>query len=88
MLKIEAHKQLKEPQVLEASRVLVRDRFGNPIALVVEDGEYTHIFRKDGNTVRVGDPEFEQILQLFGINRAIVVDSVKPTTPRNPNISF
>ena len=73
MLTVETHKQLGDPRKFEATRVLVRDEHKNPIALIVQNGRMIHI-------KRVGDPDFNQFLQTYGINRTVVVETmnVKP----------
>ncbi len=70
MLRVETHKNLSEPRNFEATRVLVRDKHGNPIALVVDDG-FVHVSK-------LGDSDFEQMLEMHGINRTIVVEDFEP----------
>lgn len=60
-------------QTAEASRVLIRDAFGNPICLAVsweEDGEPKTI------VAHLLDDDFEDLLRTFGVDRVAVVRRV------------
>lgn len=65
-MQVDLHNALREPQSLEATRVLVRDKYGNPLVFVIEDGEMV-------NFKTIDDPDFQQALKDFGINRTIIV---------------
>lgn len=67
MLRVEMHKQLRQPSSVEASRVVVYDRCGNPISITVE---------MDANNflvAHVGDPDFTEVLKSLGIIKTVLV---------------
>lgn len=63
---LELHNNLRNPQRIEATRVVVRDIFENPICVIIEHapGQYwvTH----------VGEPNFEEGLKAMGLDKTIV----------------
>lgn len=69
---VETHNNFANPQRFEASRVVIRDCFDQPlvIALQVDDRTY-QIYTQD-------DPEFPRVLRNLGIESTIVVDTVDP----------
>jgi hypothetical protein len=73
-LNVELHNQLRNPQAIPATRILVRDEHDNPICLVVQDGQFIHI-------KRVGDHDFEKFLQMYGITRTIIVTNLDGKVP-------
>jgi len=73
-MKLLIHRNLREPQEIEATRVVVLDQFDNPVALAVEVEEGVIIAETaaEGNEV-----EFNQILRSLGINKTVIVTDVK-----------
>lgn len=71
---VEAHNGLRQPVSFSATRVIVRDDMGNPIAVVMQDGQFTHVRH-------AGEPDFNAWLQLCGINRTTVVTQLPARTP-------
>lgn len=71
-MKVELHNSLKDPMVLQATRVLITDDYGVPLAFTVEvtPGHWRHF--------RVGDEDFEQQLENHGINRTVITQVQKP----------
>jgi hypothetical protein len=66
----------KDPVVTAATRVLITDHHGNPLALVVEWDRDQYLLAHEG------DKDFEQLLATFGVERAMVLNRV--TTERSP----
>jgi len=75
-MRLEAHDNLQKPIKREITRVVVYDDYDNPIAIVVK---YDHGMCYVGH---VGDKEFNNMLQVLGINRFVMVDKIKS----NPNM--
>lgn len=67
-MRIEAVSKLRARPVFDADRLICRDRFGNPVAVVVEFAEDQFI------TSSLGDPNFETILENLGLRQSCVVD--------------
>lgn len=63
---LELHNNLRDVQRIEATRVVVRDIFDNPVCVVIEHapGQYwvTHL----------GEPGFEDGLAAMGLNKTVV----------------
>jgi hypothetical protein len=70
-VEIETHNQLRFPCRIEATRIIIRDRFGSPIAVFIElsNGHirYFHINEED----------FEQQLISMGLDRSLIVTRYK-----------
>lgn len=75
-MRLHIHKNLREVVEIEATRVVVEDDFGNPIALALEFGPNQII------AVTAEDPKFNQLLSSLGIDKVVVVHDV-PQTPLN-----
>lgn len=57
---VESHNGFQQPIRLEATRVLIRDNMGNPILLVLHDGDRTvHVLQP-------ADPGFAPMLRQLG----------------------
>lgn len=54
----------------ETTRVVVFDDFGNPICVVLKQGNGR------ATVARAGDPQFQQVLHTLGITRTVVVDKL------------
>lgn len=65
---IELHNHGRQTQRLSATRVLIRDEKGTPLAFVleIEPGHY--------RLSHAGEPDFSRYLQEHGIDRTVVVD--------------
>lgn len=74
-MRVEMVKELT-PYVLEdVGRVLVRDSFGNPLALVLETNPNEfHVSRR-------GDRDFHMLLLRFGIIQTQLIAPITPTPP-------
>jgi hypothetical protein len=66
-MKLQIHSDLRNPQTIEASRVVVLDAFDNPIAVAVEiDGViYTEVAENEG--------AFNAMLRNLGIDKTVVI---------------
>lgn len=68
----ETHNHFADPHRIECTRVVVRNRFNDPIAVILEIDERTYqIYTQD-------DPDFNLILQRLNIEGAVVVDTLDP----------
>lgn len=76
-MRVETHNKLQSPTSIEATRVLVRDQYGNPILAAIEGaaGEIS--------IMTVGDPNFEDLLAHFGLLATEVVPATAPPLPRH-----
>lgn len=72
-MRIEAHKGLTEPIVFEADRILICNPYGDPIVFAVEIIKDHH-----WRVFRAGDKDFNEQLQLHGINRTVLVTKLDP----------
>jgi hypothetical protein len=68
-MRIEVHNNLGNPQLIDCTRVLVRDAVGNPVCIILEHTP-GHIF-----TSTVGEPEFDRALRLMGVEDTVLVDT-------------
>lgn len=73
-MKLKIHKNLREAIEIEATRVLVEDKLGNPIAVALEFAEGA-IFAATAD-----NPNFKQILERMGITKVVVVKDVPTAT--------
>ena len=64
-MKLETHQNLGRPKSFEATRLVARDDFGNPVAVLMESvpGQVWVYHR--------GQPNFEQVLKNLGIQDTI-----------------
>lgn len=76
-MKLKIHKNLREAIEVDATRVLVEDDLGNPIAVALEYGPGA-IF-----AVTADHPDFNQILRSMGVNKVVVVQDIPTGTPLN-----
>ncbi len=67
-MKIELHDHLGSPAKFEGTRVVIRDTFGNPVAIFIQVAPNNIFFRYKGA------PGFEQALANLGINDTSVVE--------------
>jgi hypothetical protein len=83
-MRVIVHDKLQRPQVIEASRVLVEDNFGNPMALAMVVG-LDPAGRELILTAHVGEaggPQaFLHVLREMGIDKTVVVTDVPAGTP-------
>lgn len=70
-MQVAVHNGLGNGQLLDATRVVINDKYGNPLAVAIEieDGS---IFAATAD-----DPRWNQILQQIGIKRVVVVDTMR-----------
>ena len=61
----------KQPSVVEATRVLVRDAHGNPILVAVEYEPNVFL------CAHQGDADFDQILGTLGVEAAVVLKHLR-----------
>jgi hypothetical protein len=71
-MKIQVHNGLQSPQELEVTRVVIFDKYGNPVALAVEIESDIIIAETASNTA-----EFQGLLRSLGINKTLIVHDVK-----------
>ena len=67
-MKLEIHNGLRDPQVVEASRVVVKDMYDNPVAVAIEVDEGIIIAETASNKA-----EFYALLRNLGITKTLVV---------------
>lgn len=79
MLRVETHKNLRDPRSFEASRVLIRDQYDNPVVLVISDDAFIHIHQ-------VGDPDFDTKLREHGVDRTVIVTDLQIPENHGPRI--
>lgn len=82
-MRIEIHNKLGQPQVLEVTRVVIKDKFGNPIAIALEpdDGVIIADIASKGNEI-----QFNQLLRSLGIQKTVLVH--EPTQQPLREIQF
>jgi hypothetical protein len=67
---IEIHDNFKQPQRIPCTRLVVRDKYNNPLAVAVETAP-------DVTTIAsIQDQDFYTLLKLLGINDSVVVTSI------------
>lgn len=82
-MKLVIHRNLQQAQVIEATRVVVEDDLGNPIAFALEYAPGMII----AEVLREGhEAEFNHMLREMGISKLVVVDPIQ-TTPL-PGVRF
>ena len=72
-MKLKIHRSLRDVVVIEATRVVVEDDLGNPVALALEYAP-NQIF-----TATLDDPEFNRVLAELGIDKTLLVEDVFQT---------
>lgn len=82
-MKLLIHRNLREPQEIEATRVVVLDQYDNPVALAVEveSGIIIADTAREDNEI-----EFNQLLQSLGINKTVIVTDAKQRPLREIHI--
>lgn len=71
-MQVELHNNLKNPLVLPATRLLVVDDFGNPVAFAVQLAP-GHV-----RTGHVGEADFNEQLQMHGFDVSVIVSRIDP----------
>ena len=69
-MRIESHNKLSEVMRFDATRVVIYDDVGNPIAVAAQIGTDAYV------TSTVGQPDFEALLRNLGIHSTTVVSVV------------
>jgi hypothetical protein len=72
-VKLLVHRNLRDVQVIEATRVVVEDNHGNPIAVALEFAPNQIL------AVTADAPEFNDVLAGMGIRKTVVVTDVDQT---------
>ena len=72
-MKLKIHRNLRDVVVIEATRVVVEDDLGNPVALALEFGPNQIL------AVTADDPKFNQVLAELGIGKTVLVEDVFQT---------
>lgn len=72
-MKLLIHKNLHEVSVVDATRVVVEDSHGNPIALALEFGKDQIL------AVTADSPDFNRVLEELGIRKTVIVEDVYQT---------
>ena len=69
-MRVDTHNNLGQARRERTTRVVVYDDYDNPICVVMkmQNGRIT--------VVRVGDKRFNEALQMLGINRTVIVESI------------
>lgn len=71
-MRIEAHDRLGKPVKTDVTRVVVYDDFDNPVLLAVKLHDHW-IY-----AAHVRDPEFNEMLEMLGIHKTVVIDVIDP----------
>ncbi len=71
-MKIQIHNDLRDPQTITVTRVVVLDDFDNPVALAVEVGNGMILAETAENTVA-----FNNMLHSLGIRQTVIVHDAK-----------
>ena len=79
---LQLHDKLQKPLVLRATRLLVTFEDGTPCALIQE------VVPGHVRVFRPGDPDFNERLRQAGVERTVIVDKFKPTTPKEQSRSL
>lgn len=71
-MRVESHDALGKAVSMPATRVVVYDDYDNPVcvSMKMQNGRIT--------TARVGDKRFNEVLQMLGIRKTVLVDSIDP----------
>lgn len=83
-MKVVIHDSLQRPQVVQATRVLVHDDMGNPVALALRVGA-----TPDGHDMilmaHIGEPggeaAFNNLLKEMGVDKTVVITDAAAATP-------
>lgn len=67
---LEVHDNFKTPQRVQCSRAVIRDKYNNPIAVMVETAP--NLITMAG----VKDDNFQELLKLLGITDSVIVTSI------------
>jgi hypothetical protein len=72
-MRVETHNNLSGGTSSPATRVVVYDDYDNPVCVCmkIQGGRIT--------CVRVGDKRFHEALQMLGIRKTVIVDSIDPS---------
>lgn len=75
MLKVQCMRRLGLDSVTtdEVSLVVIEDRFGNPIAVVMETQPNV------AEIISANEPDFNRILDGLGISKIVVANTIKPS---------
>lgn len=78
-MKVETHNSLDKARKEAVTRVVVYDDYDNPVCVCMkmQTGRI--------NCVRVGDARFQEALQMLGIRRTVIVDTID--TGKLPSLS-
>ena len=72
-MKLQIHRNMRNVQTIEATRVVVRDDHDNPIALALEFAPGQIL------AVTADSPEFNAVLASLGIKETVLVEDVRQT---------
>jgi hypothetical protein len=70
---IEYHDGMDRPTRARATRLLVRDEFGQPVALFVQNGPREIVLERAGGA---RDEEFKKALAMFGVAQTAIATEV------------
>lgn len=73
-MRLEFHDRLGKPTQAQATRVVIYDDLGNPIALALSPGDGSVI----ASTAEHHPDEFHAILRSFGIGQTVLVKTLQP----------
>lgn len=66
---LEAHDRMESPVKLSATRLVIKDDYGQPLAVFFQVGE------KHVRFISAGEPDFERHLESLGLDRTVVLTS-------------
>lgn len=79
-MRITIHKNLRDAQVIEATRVVIEDIKGNPVMIALEYAPGMIV------AAHPGDPDFNNLLKNLGIDKVVVCTDVEE--PRLDMVRF
>jgi hypothetical protein len=75
-MQVVTHDKFRQPQRAKATRVIIEDDFGNPIGVFLQV-EANHVIAE----IADNEERFNALLRQLGVNKTLVVDTVKPQPP-------
>jgi hypothetical protein len=76
-MRVELHNSLQTPLVQEATQVVVRDIFGDPLAIAIEQLPGVYIVSNRG------DPNWAKVLYSLGLRDTVITDHIAAPQPRS-----
>lgn len=75
-MRVDTHNALRDPHRIEATQVVVRDRYGEPVVVILEPGPGRIV------VLQTGDPGFADACRVLGVGAA--APCVRAAFPKAP----